>query len=249
MPGSNGSKDGHSFRCPALSAAQEGTGEGMRGKLIIYFLCLIAFCGYVASPLVTAWSIREAIRTSDAAYLDGKVDWPRVKASLKASMADYALGPMPDAATTSMAGAIPKPGLWQRFKNKFGRPVVASMVDTMVTPHGLARLFSYGKSYNEKVRGLADEAKSLSLTERVKRSWERVTRAEFLTPTRFAMEMRDKADPLKSYSGLLELQGFQWRLVHLEVKGSHTVPGASTPQAKPAAISRAWSAMKQAALP
>lgn len=225
----------------------------MRGKLIIYFLSLFALCGYVVSPLVTAWSIREAIRTSDAAYLDGKVDWPRVKQSLKASMADYALGPMPDVASANEAAVLTKPGLWQRIKNKLGRPVVASMVDTMVTPHGLSRLFFYRKTYNEKVRGLADEAKTLPITERMKRSWERVTRAEFLTPTRYAMEMRDKADPMKSYAGILELQGFEWKLVHLEVKGSDRGNGSgaskATPASRPAAVSRAWSAMKQAALP
>lgn len=221
----------------------------MRGKLIIYFLSLFVLGGYLASPLVTAWSIREAIRTSDAAYLDGKVDWPRVKQSLKASMADYALGPLPDGASTSEAAALPKPGLWQRIKNKLGRPVVASMVDKMVTPHGLSRLFSYGKAYREQVRGLADEAKTLSITERLKRSWERVTRAEFVTPTQFAMEMRDKADPAKRYAGILELQGLQWKLVHLEIKSTENGSSSAAPASRPAAVSRAWSAMKQAALP
>ena len=47
-------------------------------------------------------------------------------------------------------------------------------------------------------------------------------RAEFVTPTRFAMEMRDKVIAHRSYSGVLELQGTQWRLVHLEVKRDDT---------------------------
>lgn len=219
----------------------------MRGKLAIFFLGLALVAGYVASPFVAAWSIREAIRNGDGAYLEAKVDWPRVKTSLKSSMTTYALGEQAphDGTPASEAGMAARPGLWQRIKTAYGRRVVASMVDSMVTPAGLPRLLAYRKSFNEKVRGIPDEREAFSLSERVLRSWKRVLRAEFLTPARFAMEMRDKVVPHRSYAGILELQGLDWRLVHLEVKRI----GDDTSATAAGVAKSAWARLRQAALP
>jgi hypothetical protein len=221
----------------------------MRGKLLIFFLGLVAIGGYVAAPYVTAWSIREAIRNGDAAYLEASIDWPRVKQSLKESMADYALGPVGDDASPSQADATasPPPGLWQRFKTAYGRRVIATMIDNMVTPTGLARLFSYRQGYNEKIRGIPDEREAYPLHERIRRSWQRVIRAEFISPTRFAMEMRDKVIADRTFAGVLELQGRQWRLVHLEVKRSPTA--GPFLDAANSASPNIWSKLRQAALP
>lgn len=231
----------------------------MRGKLLIYVLGLLAIGGYVAAPFVTAWSIREAIRSGDASYLEARVDWPRVKQSLKVSMADYALGSAGGPAG-GPAGAVnspnhadatqsPAPGLWQRFKNAYGRRVIASMIDNMVTPAGLARLFSYRQGYNEKIRGIPDERETLPLHERIGRSWQRVVRAEFLSPSRFAMEMRDKVVQDRTYAGILELQGMQWRLVHLAVKRDRTAgPVFDAAKAVDTAGPSLWSKLRQAAL-
>ncbi len=222
----------------------------MRGKLLVYFLGLFAVAAYVAAPFVTAWSIREAIRDGDGAYLEAKVDWPRVKEALKVSMSSYALGQQAvvEGVTTIEGAVAPRPGLWQRIKNAYGRRVVASMVDGMVTPVGLSRLFNYHKSFNENVRGIPDEREAYSLLERIQRSWNRVIRAEFLTPTRFAMEMRDKVVAHRSYAGILELQGLEWRLVHLEVK--RIISHGSAPSGAPAGgAASAWLRLRQAALP
>jgi hypothetical protein len=219
----------------------------MRGKLAIFALGLLAISAFVASPFVTAWQIREAIRNGDAAYLETRLDWPRVKDSLKSSMTTYALGNQTLVQDTSTAAAAPRPGLWQRFKNAAGRRIVASMVDNMATPASLTRLFTYRKAYNEKVRGLPDERTQLTLLERIKRSWSRVVRAEFLSPTRFAMEMRDKAAPDRSYAGILELQGATWRLVHLEVKRADDATKPRSASAS-AAAGGLWRVMKEAAI-
>lgn len=221
----------------------------MRGKLLIYFLGLFAVTTFAVSPFVTAWSIREAIRTGNGAYLEATVDWPRVKETLKVSMSTYALGEQAVAGeATTTAAAAPRPGLWQRIKNAYGRRVVSSMVDNMVSPAGLSRLFSYRQSFNENVRGLPDEREVYSLTERIQRSWRRVIRAEFLSPTRFAMEMRDKVVPHRSYAGVLQLQGLQWRLVHLEVKRIDG-EGGTPVDAKANVAGSVWSRLRQAALP
>lgn len=223
----------------------------MRGKLFIFTLGLLALSAYVASPFVAAWSIREAVRNGNTAYLEQRIDWPSVKTSLKASMTDYALGPQARAAETG--GAAPRPGLWQRLKNAAGKRVVASVVDNMATPSGLSRLFTYRKTYNEKVRGLPDERATLGLTERMARMWSRISRAEFLTPARFAMEMRDQSVEGRRYSGILELQAGTWRLVHLEVNGNDRPAAGQQPPNSERNGTRVtagvWQAMKQAALP
>ena len=201
----------------------------MRGKLAIFLCGFLALAGYVASPFASAWTIREAIHNGDAATLQNKIDWPQVKASLKSSMSTYALGPgHKPAAAAATASPTPRPGLWQRLKNAYGRRVVASMVDRLATPASLPRLFAYRKSFDERVRGLPDERKVYSLFERMKRAWSRVTRAEFLTPTRFAMEMRDKVVAHRSYHGILQLKGLTWKLVHLEVRRIETANAAGT---------------------
>jgi hypothetical protein len=231
----------------------------MRGKLAIFFVGLCMLAAYVAAPFVTAWSVREAVRTGDDAYLKAKIDWPRVKGTLKESMAVYALGPPADAERSAgvQIASAPRTGLWQRIKNAYGRRVVASMVDNMATPAGLSRLFTYRKAFNENVRGIPDERETYSLLERIQRSWKRVVRAEFLTPTRFAMEMRDKVVAHRSYAGILELEGLEWRLVHLEVKRNRgdgldldVPPQASRAGSATSAIPNGlWGRLKQAALP
>lgn len=220
----------------------------MRGKLSIFFIGLLAVGGYVVAPFVTAWSIREAIRAGEAAYLETKVDWPRVKQSLKVSMADYAFGPaVAGDPVSGAAAAAPRPGLWQRLKNAYGRRVLGSMIESMVTPAGLSKLFSYRQGYDEKVRGIPDERETYSLIERVQRSWQRVVRAEFLSPSRFAMEVRDKVVESRIYAGVLELRGLEWRLVHLEVKHDRT--SAPAADAAPSTNADLWPTLREAALP
>jgi len=229
----------------------------MRGKLTIFFLGLIALSGYVAAPFITAWSIREAIRNGDAAYLEAKVDWPRVKQSLKTSMTAYAFGASEANAQAARSSALspdsspvssnaPRPGFWQRLKATYGQRVITTMIDTMVTPTGLSRLFTYRQGYNEKVRGIPDERDAFPLHERLRRNWQRVIRAEFLSPTRFAMEMRDKVIEGRIYAGILQMRGLQWQLVHLEVKRDQRA-GRLITASIPASPSL-WSRLRQGAI-
>jgi len=174
---------------------------------------------YALSPLASAWFIREAIRTGDAAYLEQKIEWSSVKATLRESLAKYAFKP-PEPATE---GTAPKRGLWQRMKTYLGRRVVDGMVESYATPTGLPQLFNYGRTYRSVVDGEANEAATLGLPERIRRFWSRVQRAEFRTPTEFEIEIADKHDPRRHYTGLLRLAGFTWKLVALYVSAPDNV--------------------------
>ena len=88
---------------------------------------------YVAYPILTVWTIREAVRIGDTACIETKIEWPTVRATLRDSLTHYALGP-----TTVAAAGSPPPsvGLWQRIKNRLSRRAVDNLVERYVTPEG-----------------------------------------------------------------------------------------------------------------
>ncbi len=191
----------------------------MKHLLLKVFFLFAVILAYVASPFVTAWSIREAARNGDAAYLQQVIDWPNVRETLKPTLSRLALNlPLEEAATA------PKPGLWQRLKAYWGQGAVDRAIDSYITPEGLPLLFSMRKTYRDYT-GLEDEAKTLPITERVRRAWARVKRAEFTSFTTFEMDMADKHDENRIYLGKLELTGFAWKLKELRIKMLTTAGG------------------------
>ena len=73
-------------------------------KTFVVILALVALtsapAAYIASPLVTAWSIREAVRNGDSSYLAKKIDFASVRTTLRNSMHQVAFD-MPNAEATA----------------------------------------------------------------------------------------------------------------------------------------------------
>lgn len=186
-------------------------------KAILTLLSLAALLtgaagAYVAYPLYTAWAIREAVRNGDVAYLDRKIEWASVRETLRASMHQVAFDmPDPD------AGPNLKPALWKRIKAYVGGGAVNRFIDSYVTPEGLPKLFEYRKLYRQTISNEPDE-KSLPLMTRMSNFWKRLKRAEFRSLTEFEVELADKHEPTRHHVGLLELEGFEWRLTELRMK-------------------------------
>lgn len=200
-------------------------------------LLLVSGVAFAASPLVTAWMIREAVRTGDAAYLEHKIDWPAVKETLKVSLTRYALKqPDPEAEASEPPR---KPGLWQRFKSYLGERAVDKLVENYATPTGLPQLFTYGRTYQTAIKGEPDETETLSGLERMRRFWSRVKRTEFKSLSEFEIELADKHDAERHFVGLLRLDGLGWKLVALHVQGPRP---AGT-------LANAWSGLRSAAVP
>lgn len=187
----------------------------MKKFLMAAAAALALATAYIASPFLTAWNIREAIRSGNSAYLDAKLEWPTVRTTLRESLTEYAIGPTSIAARRQPA---PQPGFWQRIKNGLSRRAVDNLVNSYVTPEGLPQLFGMRQFYRENVSGEAAAVAALPWYERAKGFWTRIKRAEFHSPTVFEIEMADRNDPTRLYVGLLQLRGVQWKLTELRLK-------------------------------
>lgn len=184
----------------------------MKRFILMSAVIAIAAIGYIAAPFVAAWSIREAARNGDTAYLARAIDWPSVRETLKPTLSQIAL----DLPNTDQK-PLSEPGLWQRFKAYWGQSAVNSAIDSYLTPEGLPQLFAMRKAYRDYT-GTTDELAALPVQERIKRFWARIKRAEFTSFTTFEVDMADKHEPNRIYLGKLELTSSGWMLKELRIK-------------------------------
>ncbi len=182
----------------------------------LFLRCLVISLlavAYIASPFVSMWNLREAIKRSDTAAIESRVEWPRVRDSLRASLADHAsLSPLATA-----AGEKVQPSLWQRVKGAFGATMLDRFIETYVTPEGLPKLFDYRAMWRETVSNDTPEPEAVTGMERVKQFWARIKRAEFQSLTRVEIEIADRNISDRHYVSVLELDGFGWKLTSLRV--------------------------------
>ena len=194
------------------------------GRLIAVVLTLLLVGGgYVLSPFVAAWNLREASKTSDTETLERKVIWSSVRASLRASLAANAKL-LPE---VNEAGERLTSSLWQRVKKAFGQSMLDRFVESYVTAEGLPRLFRYRNKWNGTVKSEVDEDDKLDFFERTKAFYRRLHRAEFTSLTRIEIEMLDKFDPERRYVSVMELHGFEWKLAELRIIGGAAKSGTT----------------------
>lgn len=180
----------------------------------ILFLGVMLCTAYVAWPFHTAWSIKEAVKSGNSDYLAQHFEWPPVKAALKESMAEMVLGP----SVSPTDGKPQRKGLWESFKAHYGRNVVNTLVDRYATPSGLPTLFSYGRTVRTDILDRDDPDEGQPLPNRIANAWSRLDRAQFITPTRFEIDLRDKFEPDRVYAGVLELKDWRWKVTELRVR-------------------------------
>ncbi len=183
-------------------------------------LWLLPLLAYAASPFLTVWTLREAIKTGDAAMLEHTIAWDSVRSTLRTSMTRVALDlPVnPGLATDTMVAAAEKPGMWQRIKRYVGTSTIDKLIETYANPEGLPELFKYRQTYRFYTSAEPEPEKTLAnLPERAFKFWSRVKHAEFNSPTEFEVEVEDKSNPERRYTGLLQLHGFGWKLVELHI--------------------------------
>lgn len=200
----------------------KGFPKRMRRLVLAGSTLVLIAVGYVASPLWTAWQIREALHRADTVYIAGKVEWDSVRSTLRQSLKR---GVLDFAGVDAADGLDPsRTSLWQRLKVYAGRSAADAFVDRYVTPEGLPRLVGYRKAYRERIKGEIEPEKTLAnLPGRLARFWSRVRRAEFITPFRFEVEMADRDDANRRIVSTLELKGLEWKLTELRMHRTDTI--------------------------
>ena len=196
----------------------------MRRLGLVGLMVVLGVTAFLASPFVAAWTLRHAIKTGDTATIEQKVVWAGVRESLRSSIARHHLL-LPEA---NDIGAKIDPSLWQRVKSAFGASMLDRFIETYVTPEGLPKLFKYRRVWTVNVKGEVDE-EQLAMTERIKRFYARIVRAEFQSPTRVEIELMDKNTPDRRYVSVMELHGFEWKLASLRVTGAAPMAANATP--------------------
>jgi len=206
-------------------------------------LWLLPFALYAASPFVTAWTLKEAITGGNVAVIDALVEWGSVRVTLRKSLTSAAFDrPMEFrlAPTSSVAAGPVGPGpvapgpvasgWWERFKTYVGTAAVDRLVDRYANAEGLPTLVAYGQAYKRYVASVEDTPRTLAtLPRRVSAFWSRLLHVEFVTPIAFEIEMADKFDPMRRFTGLFEFRELRWKLTELYVHSArHPLPRLAT---------------------
>lgn len=179
---------------------------------------LLASATYAASPMVTGWLIKEAVEDGNAAYLERKIAWAEVRASLAPSLQSYVSGQPLQAETASTA----KPSLWQRLKARFTKSAVDRVVDGYVTPQGFSQLFNYRQSYRAAV-GTAEPPKTLAnLPARLSSFASRIRRVAFTALDTFEIEVVDRSEATRLFAGRLQWRDGHWMMTSLEIRTAAT---------------------------
>jgi hypothetical protein len=199
-------------------------------RFSVFLLLLTA--AYIAWPIYTVLTIREAMRNGDTATLASKVEWHSVRASLKASMSAEAL-----AALETEPGA-PRPTLWQRVKSTVAPSMAGSVIDRYATPEYFPVFLGYRRVWRGTIQPLAgkpDAPTALAgtwldgtIVDRFVAFYGRIRRAVFHSLTRFEIEVADRHRLDRTYTGLLELKGLEWKLTSLTISGAIAAPKATS---------------------
>ena len=195
----------------------------MRRLVRLFLLCLPLAGAYIAWPVHSALTIREAMIAGDIATLNRKVEWDALRASFKSSLTPEAIAKLTE------DPRAPKPTVWQRVKAAVAPRFADTVIDRYVTPEQLPVFLGYREAYRGTLRpalGMTEPPTALAGTllagtsfDRLASFWSRVRRAVFQSPTRFSLEVEDKYRPGRRYIGQLELKGFDWKLTGLTIIG------------------------------
>jgi len=169
----------------------------------------VLVCVYAASPFVGAFVLNRAIKAGDAETMNLLVDWDAVKDSLRRSI----LARLEDKALLRPSD----PGWLAKAKYTITDAVTPLMVDSVlddrVSPDGFTTYMGPHSPKAEAARAAGldpDTMPGASVLTRIKHAY-------FLDLTHFEIELADRWDAGKVFRTQLELSGFAWRLVRVDM--------------------------------
>jgi hypothetical protein len=171
----------------------------MKKWMALLVAVLVLLLGYLAAgPFLTVNAIRDAVKAQDSAALSRHVDYPALRASLKAQLDDYVVRRAGPGAQSSLLGALAV---------RIASGVAAGSVDAMVTPAGLGAMLEGRELWHRASGGgIADD------------SYQHVPPPDplenatygFESPSRFTATVHDEdGDPLVF---VLTRDGLRWKL-------------------------------------
>ena len=122
-----------------------------RNRLIAAFAAVLVLAGvawYFASPAYALSQLRDAAETGDKAALQERIDFPKVKESLKSQFSALMMA--------EIAKAKDKEGgPFAAMGGMFAMAMIQPMIDAMVTPDGMSTMIKQGKLQRTKQQATA----------------------------------------------------------------------------------------------
>lgn len=214
----------------------------MRKAIKLIILAILLGLAYMAWPMLSAWHLKQAIRSGDLAAIEQKVDWPALRASLTASLIEKAGAKPLKTATASDNSANapaprPEPSLWQRLKRRYAPGIIGGTVQQTITPAWLVRAYATRENYRRKWRPAVGFAKPpqafdgtwLADTKLAKfiDSFDPIERIVFTSFTTLEIEVIDRYQPDRHFIVVMQLQGLRWKLAGLRLLPQKIAPTQS----------------------
>ena len=166
----------------------------MRRVLPVVAILLAAYAGY---PYLTLYWLDQALLNGDQAALERLVDFPQVRADLRAEVKAQVLDKAQE-----IKEKRPILGTFGEALTKLFAPdLVDKTVDGMVTPQAILNNPTVVE-HREKDESFVDF----------------ITYAFFTAPARFIFDLKDPEKPdSPTITAIMKLDGFRWRVVAVEV--------------------------------
>ena len=186
----------------------------MKRWIALVVAVLIAIAAYVgAGPYLTVRAIRTAVKEQDTAALAKQIDFPTLRASLKAQLLD---------AMVREAGADVQSNAIGAFALTMATGMVNGAVDTMVNPVGLAAVME-GRRLWRNTRDSFDRPQTDANGEPLPEPEPlHDARYRYESLSRFTATIED--DSGKPIVFVLRRQGLQWKLVDIRLPMDGNVP-------------------------
>lgn len=186
----------------------------MKKWLALALVALVALAGYVAAgPYLTVRAIKSALQEQDAGALSRQVDFPALRASLKAQLLD---------AMVREAGEDVQANPFGAFALTMATGLVNGTVDTMVTPIGLAGVMEGRKLWSNTRDSFRRPATDAQGEPAPPPEPLRDARYRYESLSRFTATVEDESG--KPVVFVLRRDGLQWKLADIRLPLTDSAP-------------------------
>jgi hypothetical protein len=186
----------------------------MKKWLALFLVILFVVAGYVAAgPYLTVRAIKSALREQDADALSEQVDFPALRASLKAQLLDAMVREAGEDVQANPLGA---------FALTMGTGLINASVEAMVTPVGLAGVMEGRKLWSnarDSFRRPTTDAQGAPVAAPEPL---RDARYRYESLSRFTATVED--DSGKPLVFVLRRDGLNWKLADIRLPLTETPP-------------------------